>query len=116
VPAARALTPCPFLVGLACAANIGSAATLIGNPQNMLIGSVLQLPFGTYLRQALPPVALAWLALLWAWLAVGRSARLAPRRARRRVRPPRNGDRWARPRAPDFDAWQTAKGCWWLPR
>ena len=33
----RWLPPLPFLVGLACAANIGSAATLIGNPQNMLI-------------------------------------------------------------------------------
>ena len=30
----------PYLLGLACAANIGSAATLIGNPQNMLIGQV----------------------------------------------------------------------------
>jgi len=35
---ARKLNPIPFLIGLACAANIGSAATLIGNPQNMLIG------------------------------------------------------------------------------
>jgi Na+/H+ antiporter NhaD/arsenite permease-like protein len=41
----RGLNPVPFLLGLACAANIGSAATLIGNPQNMLIGSVMQLPF-----------------------------------------------------------------------
>jgi len=71
----RGLDPVVFLVALACAANIGSAATLIGNPQNMLIGSVLQLPFGAYLRQALPPVALALAALwlwLWLWLALGR--------------------------------------------
>ena len=33
---ARRLDPVPFLLGLACAANVGSAATLIGNPQNML--------------------------------------------------------------------------------
>ena len=45
------LDPLPFLVGLACAANIGSAATLIGNPQNMLIGSVLKLPFGGVCRR-----------------------------------------------------------------
>ncbi|HEU4644023.1 MAG TPA: SLC13 family permease, partial [Burkholderiales bacterium] len=38
---ARRLDPVPYLLGLACAANIGSAATLIGNPQNMLIGQVL---------------------------------------------------------------------------
>lgn len=62
----RGLNPVPFLVGLACAANIGSAATLIGNPRNMLIGSVLQLHFGSYLRLALPPLALS-LALLWTW-------------------------------------------------
>lgn len=64
----RRLDPAPFLVGLACAANIGSAATLIGNPQNMLIGAVLHLPFGGYLRQAEPPVLLS-LLLLWVWLA-----------------------------------------------
>jgi Na+/H+ antiporter NhaD/arsenite permease-like protein len=63
----RGLAPVPFLVGLACAANIGSAATLIGNPQNMLIGSLMHLHFGDYLRQALLPVGLS-LGVLWAWL------------------------------------------------
>lgn len=66
----RRTDPVPFLVGLACAANIGSAATLIGNPQNMLIGSVMNLHFADYLRAALPPVGLS-LLLLWAWLAYG---------------------------------------------
>lgn len=32
------LEPVPFLLGLACASNIGSAFTLVGNPQNILIG------------------------------------------------------------------------------
>src|SRR3990167_8136160 len=72
----RRLNPLPFLIGLACAANIGSAATLIGNPQNMLIGSVLQLPFGAYVRQALPPVFMS-LAVLWVWLVWGPQARVA---------------------------------------
>jgi len=36
----RGLDPVPFLLALACAANVGSAATLIGNPQNMLRGGV----------------------------------------------------------------------------
>jgi Na+/H+ antiporter NhaD/arsenite permease-like protein len=72
----RGLPPVPFLIGLACAANIGSAATLIGNPQNMLIGSVLKLDFAAYVRHALPPVALS-LALLWLWLAHGPGARAA---------------------------------------
>ena len=52
----RRLDPVPYLLALACASNIGSAATLIGNPQNMLIGEVLQLSFAGYAREALLPV------------------------------------------------------------
>jgi Na+/H+ antiporter NhaD/arsenite permease-like protein len=61
----RQLNPVPFLLALACAANIGSAATLIGNPQNMLIGQVMQLDFAAYSLQALVPV-LAGLVVTWA--------------------------------------------------
>lgn len=99
----RGLHPLPFLVGLACAANIGSAATLIGNPQNMLIGSVLKLHFGDYMRQALPPVA-ASLLLLWAWLAYGPGARTAASIAPV-TEPPADEDP-----EPPFDRFQTAKG------
>ena len=52
------LDPVPYLLGLACAANVGSALTLIGNPQNMLIGESLRLSFGGYLREAAVPVLL----------------------------------------------------------
>ena len=65
----RRLHPMPFLLGLACAANIGSAATLIGNPQNMLIGQTLQLSFAGYAAEAFLPVA-AGLALSWAVVVV----------------------------------------------
>lgn len=94
----RRLDPVPFLLGLACASNIGSAATLIGNPQNMLIGEVLKLQFGTYSLQALPPV-MAGLLALWALLAwqLRHGAPAAMQEA-----PP--------PDEPPFDAWQTAKG------
>jgi len=65
----RRLDPVPFLVGLACAANIGSAATLVGNPQNMLIGQVLDLSFRGYLAEAIVPVvvglAATWGILVW---------------------------------------------------
>jgi hypothetical protein len=44
-------------LALACAANIGSAATLVGNPQNMLIGQTLNLSFGGYVAEAVVPVA-----------------------------------------------------------
>jgi len=67
----RRLDPVPYLLGLACAANIGSAATLIGNPQNMLIGERLELVFSDYLREAAIPVmaglAVTWLLIAWRW-------------------------------------------------
>jgi Na+/H+ antiporter NhaD/arsenite permease-like protein len=42
---ARGLDPRPFAIALAAATNAGSAATLIGNPQNMLLGAVGRLGF-----------------------------------------------------------------------
>jgi Na+/H+ antiporter NhaD/arsenite permease-like protein len=58
----------PYLIGLATSANIGSAATLVGNPQNMIIGSMSGFPFTEFLMLA-GPAACAGLAintaLLW---------------------------------------------------
>jgi len=54
----------PYLVALAAAANAGSAATLIGNPQNILIGQVGKLDFWNYILFALPPT-LATLAIIF---------------------------------------------------
>jgi Na+/H+ antiporter NhaD/arsenite permease-like protein len=67
----RGLDPRPFLIALAGAANAGSAATLIGNPQNILIGSVGQLDFWAFAAACTPP-ALAglfavWLVVRWQW-------------------------------------------------
>ena len=61
----RGMDPRPFLLALACGANIGSAATLIGNPQNMLIGETLHLSFAGYLLEAALPVGLGLVAT-WA--------------------------------------------------
>ncbi len=44
----RGLDPRPFLIALAGAANAGSAATIIGNPQNILIGQAGDLEFWTF--------------------------------------------------------------------
>lgn len=57
--AQRRLNPIPFLLGLALASNIGSAATLIGNPQNMLIGQVGRLTFGHFFLWCVVPSALS---------------------------------------------------------
>lgn len=84
VCARRGVQPLPYLLGLACAANIGSAATLIGNPQNMLIGQALHLSFTKYLLQATPPavlgVAAAWaiiVALQHEWTAPATAVEVA---------------------------------------
>ena len=53
----KKINPVPFLIGLAVAANIGSAATIIGNPQNMLIGQTGNLAFGKFSLWCIPPVA-----------------------------------------------------------
>ncbi len=56
------LNPVPYLVGLAAASNIGSAATLIGNPQNMYIGQIANLNFTQYAAYAFVPAVLSLLA------------------------------------------------------
>jgi Na+/H+ antiporter NhaD/arsenite permease-like protein len=48
------INPVPYVISVATASNIGSAGTLIGNPQNILIGSLSKLPFFTYARIAFP--------------------------------------------------------------
>ena len=67
------LPPQPYLIGLATAANVGSVATLTGNPQNMLVGSFSGIGYRTFLlREA--PVAVVGLLLVFAviWLAYRR--------------------------------------------
>ncbi len=62
------LNPAPFLIGLAISSNIGSAATIIGNPQNMLIGQLGRLHFGRFFLWCAPPSVLALVA---AYLIIG---------------------------------------------
>ncbi len=90
----RGSAPLPFLIALACAANVGSAATLVGNPQNILIGESLRLSFSGYLRTAALPVLGGLVAT---WLLVRPSLRQA-------------GSNGAAEPAVDFDRWQSAKG------
>src|SRR5215472_1692539 len=61
--------PLPYLLAVATASNIGSTATITGNPQNMLIGSYSGIQYRDFLWH-LGPVALAglfldWLVLWW---------------------------------------------------
>ncbi len=108
------LDPLPFLLGLACAANLGSAATIIGNPQNMLIGQVARLGFGKFLLWCTPPSALSLAAcyavilLLYRgkWHGKNKNRNTQPARAEEKLAlfPPDDS------RGPQYDRHQTRKG------
>ena len=95
--AGQRLDPVPFLLALACAANVGSASTLIGNPQNMLIGQTLHLSFGGYLLVASVPSVFGLFTVWW-------------------VIKQRVGRNWHKAipvpqvMAPELSPWQTTKG------
>jgi Na+/H+ antiporter NhaD/arsenite permease-like protein len=58
------LPPVPYVLAVATASNIGSVATITGNPQNMLIGSLSGMSYLDFLAY-LGPVAIAGLLLNW---------------------------------------------------
>ncbi|HOZ70982.1 MAG TPA: anion transporter [Spirochaetales bacterium] len=59
--------PTPYLAATAIASNVGSAATIIGNPQNMLIGARSGVPFSEFAFRLAPP---ALIGLVVCWLVV----------------------------------------------
>jgi Na+/H+ antiporter NhaD/arsenite permease-like protein len=94
------LNPLPFLIGLAVSSNIGSAATIIGNPQNMLIGQTGHLGFAKFFFWCSPPSILAlfasYLIILWIYRQkiYGREKKIHEREQSRQP----------------FSKWQTSKG------
>jgi Na+/H+ antiporter NhaD/arsenite permease-like protein len=97
----RGLNPVPYLLGLAMATNLGSASTIIGNPQTMLVGQVAELSFADYLLWCAPPsvaaLLLTYVVLVRIYgpslMLVGEGVDLAA------------GADW-----PKFDRWQSVKG------
>ncbi|HEY5211296.1 MAG TPA: SLC13 family permease [Stellaceae bacterium] len=71
VETARAVkrNPVPYLLALAMASNAGGTATIMGNPQNMMIGSVAHLAYSDFAAH-LAPVAAASLVVIVLVLAV----------------------------------------------
>jgi Na+/H+ antiporter NhaD/arsenite permease-like protein len=99
---AARLNPLPFLLGLAVSSNIGSAATIIGNPQNMLIGQVGRLAFDRFFFWCAPPAVAALLGsfAMLAWFFrrdFGRQDQAPDPEPIMQT-------------LPDFDPWQSAKG------
>ncbi len=75
----------PYLIALAVAANVGSCATIIGNPQNMLIGASSGIGFGAFFLRLAPPSILGlgatYLAVVLAFpkeFARGEALEIAP--------------------------------------
>ncbi|HZS84780.1 MAG TPA: SLC13 family permease [Stellaceae bacterium] len=65
----RGLDPRPFVIAAAAATNAGSAATIIGNPQNILIGEIGNLGFWTFLVACgVPAVVTLGIVFLVIWL------------------------------------------------
>jgi Na+/H+ antiporter NhaD/arsenite permease-like protein len=61
--------PAPYLLAVAMASNVGSTATITGNPQNIMIGSFSHIPYATF-AFALGPVALVGLVITVGLVAV----------------------------------------------
>lgn len=78
----RGVNPRPFVIALACAANAGSAATVIGNPQNLLIGEFGGLGFWPFLMAcgvpALVSLAVVYGVILRARTGIGSAAHKSP--------------------------------------
>ncbi len=60
--------PLPYLLAVAMASNVGSVATITGNPQNMMIGSLSRIPYREF-TAALAPVAAIGLLVTFASIA-----------------------------------------------
>ncbi len=60
----------PYLLALTMSANLGSAATLVGNPQNMIIGQLSKISFLRF-SMSMVPVALAGLLIQYLVLRLG---------------------------------------------
>jgi Na+/H+ antiporter NhaD/arsenite permease-like protein len=61
--------PVPYLLAVAMGSNVGSVATITGNPQNMIVGVISQIPFAAF-AAALAPVAAVGLVVVVALILV----------------------------------------------
>jgi Na+/H+ antiporter NhaD/arsenite permease-like protein len=83
-------SPIPYLLAVAMASNVGSTATITGNPQNMIIGGISHIPYGTF-AGALAPVAAVGIVLMIVLIALlnieqfPRAVRFTPKTAEARI-------------------------------
>ena len=83
-------SPIPYLLAVAMASNVGSTATITGNPQNMIVGAISHIPYGTF-AGALAPVAAVGVVLTIVLIALlnrdqfPRAVRFMPKAAPARI-------------------------------
>lgn len=94
---ARGLDPRPYLVALAGAGNAGSAASLIGNPQNILIGQLGHLEFWRFVAVCAPTAVIGLVCVYGAVRIFWRRELLASGHIHE-------------PPPVEIDTWQIAKG------
>ncbi len=58
------ITPIPFIITMVVASNMGGAATMIGDPPNIIIGSATEFTFLDFITNLTPPVLLITAASL----------------------------------------------------
>jgi Na+/H+ antiporter NhaD/arsenite permease-like protein len=66
------IDPVPFIIAEVCAANTGGAATLVGDPPNVILGTTLGFNFADFATHTGPISAIAALALLGAFYIINR--------------------------------------------
>jgi Na+/H+ antiporter NhaD/arsenite permease-like protein len=77
-----AINPVPFLIAEAMASNIGGAATLVGDPPNIIIASRAGLTFNDFLLHMAPMIIVLMAVFIGlCWLMFGRGFRYDPERA-----------------------------------
>jgi len=74
------INPMPYLMAEAMLSNIGGAATLVGDPPNLMIGSAGGISFNSFLFHMGLPVAVVWLGTVGMMLFLFRSQLVAGER------------------------------------
>ena len=85
--------PVPYLIAVALSSNVGSTATITGNPQNMIIGNLSGMSYGAF-AAALAPVAAAGLLVTILVLLVLNPREFLTRRGLPRVTVPSHYHGW----------------------
>ena len=76
VAASLRVSPIPFLIAAILASNIGGAATLVGDPPNLLIGSAAGIDFLTFAANLAPIVLIILIVFLGlSWFLFGKDLR-----------------------------------------